>query len=37
MSSATIQGLDQDARYLIRAMAEQAGARSTPVPPEAAA
>jgi putative flavoprotein involved in K+ transport len=37
VASATIQGLDQDARYLIRAMAEQAGARSTPVPQEAAA
>ena len=37
VASATIQGLDQDARYLIDAMAEQAGARSTPVPQEAAA
>lgn len=37
MASATIQGLDQDARYLVRAMAKQPSSRATPVPLETAA
>jgi putative flavoprotein involved in K+ transport len=36
VASATIQGLDQDARYLMRAMAKQPAA-ATPVPQKAAA
>jgi putative flavoprotein involved in K+ transport len=36
VASATIQGLDQDARYLLRAMAKQPAA-ATPVPQKAAA
>jgi putative flavoprotein involved in K+ transport len=36
-ASATIQGLDQDARYLLRAMAEQPSAHPAPVPEPAAA
>jgi putative flavoprotein involved in K+ transport len=37
VASATIQGLDQDARYLLRAMAKRPITQVVPVPERAAA